>query len=117
MVAAVLSPHEVHVAPVFRALAGRSVGTAAMRAAPPSPATMEACVRRKLASLFSTASAATAGQANDAIPRKPGFCRRHCLLLLFAVLLNVTARPMTVCVTKNVIHSPAAGMEVTALWL
>lgn len=116
MVAAVLSPHKVHVAPVFRALAGRCVSTAAMRAAPPSPAAMEACVQRKLASLFSTASAATAGQANDANPRNPGFCRRN-LLLLYALLLNVTARPMTVCVTKNVIRSPATGMEVTALWL
>lgn len=114
MVAAVLSPHEVHVAPVFRALAGRCVSTAAMRAAPPSPAAMEACVQRKLASLFSTASAATAGQANDVNPRKPGLCSPY---HLFALLLNVTARPMMVCVTKNVIRSPAAGMEVTALWL
>lgn len=74
---------------------------------------MEACVQRKSASLFSTASALMAGQAIDA-NRKPGFCH---LLLLSALLLIVPARPMTVCVTKNVIRSPAAGMEVTALLL
>lgn len=111
MVAAVLPVYEVHVATVFRALAGRSVSTAAMKAAPPNLAAMEACVQRKPASLFSTASASMAGQANDA-NRNPGW---HFLLL--ALLLNVMARPMTVCVIKNVIRSLAAGMEVTALWL
>lgn len=113
MEAVALSPHEGHVVLAFRALVGHCVSTAAMTAAPPSHATMEAYVQRKPAIHFFTASAPMAGKAND-VNRKLGH-RLHFLLL--ALLLTASARPMTVCVTKNATPWTAAGMEVTVLLL
>lgn len=98
MEAAALSPHEGHVVLAFRALAGRCVSTTAMMAAPPSHATMEAPVQRKPAFHSFTASAPMAGKAKN-VNRKPGYWLH---LLLLALLLTASERPMTVCVTKNV---------------
>lgn len=111
MEAAVHLQQGAHVALACQVLVGPSVSIAVMKAAPPSPAGMEACAPKRPASPSSTASVLVAGQVN-------GASRAAGLLIpqqVHAPWRTVTAKPMMVFATRSATHSRVAGMAATVL--
>lgn len=111
MAAAVHLPQGGHVAPAYQVMAGPSVSTAAMKAAPPSPVGMEDCALKRPASHSSIASVQVAGQVNVASRAADSLSPQH----PHALWQTVMAKLMMVFATRNATRSLVAGMVATVL--